>query len=202
MNVRDHADRQWLSHDAFRGDGLGDDGWLLLPSFSAPTSLQELVARTGLGPWGERVVIDALLEFDLVEISNGLASRATDLRERLDDAARFLGTAGRCPRSQPAPRRASGLASARRYECPRRSGSMNEAAVASFIQGFAIKVEEGDFRAAEDWAEAAFRVRDSGLSRVPDDGSGGRRDPREDARSKARRLLTEGRRTWFIGEAG
>jgi uncharacterized membrane protein len=47
MNVGLGADREWLAHDAFRDEALGDEGWLILRIAATSSSVSEVALRAG-----------------------------------------------------------------------------------------------------------------------------------------------------------
>jgi hypothetical protein len=91
----DSAGRAWMAHDAFRPTALGDLGWYVLASLSAPRSLGDLSLRTGLDPDELRDLawrLDGIGAVSLVD--DGVLVRSPDLAGRLDAFASSAGTSG------------------------------------------------------------------------------------------------------------
>jgi hypothetical protein len=89
------GDREWLDHDAFRPDGLGDVGWYVLSVLTQPYALDALAIRTGLDPDDLQVVVGRLDRADLVHVSDGEPIvRAANLKASLDAVAAAMGCAG------------------------------------------------------------------------------------------------------------
>jgi hypothetical protein len=86
--------RTWLAHDAFRGAALGDRGWYVLATATAPMTCATLALRTGLGLDTLDDMLPALQAEGLLEVEGQDVFRPDDLLPRLDRVALQFGVAG------------------------------------------------------------------------------------------------------------
>lgn len=96
MNVGLGADREWLAHDSFRPEALGDEGWLILRIAATSCSVREIAIRAGFSIEATEDHMAHLASRQLVAVDDeGGVVRTTPLVPALDAAAAYFGTKDR-----------------------------------------------------------------------------------------------------------